>query len=81
VAPNGWEVVDQAYARAQQYSGAAIAVLLKLMADPATPASSRIRAALGTFGLAREALDWISRRAWRRWKKRQQAGTTDDEDH
>ena len=27
------------------------------MADPATPASGRIRAALGTFGLAREALD------------------------
>jgi hypothetical protein len=52
-----WEVVDQAYARAQQHSGAAIAVLLKLMADPATPASSRIRAALGTVGIAREALD------------------------
>ena len=27
------------------------------MVDPATPASSRIRAALGTFGIAREALD------------------------
>jgi hypothetical protein len=27
------------------------------MADPATPASGRIRAALGIFGLAREALD------------------------
>jgi hypothetical protein len=27
------------------------------MADPATPASSRIRAALGIFGLSREARD------------------------
>ena len=51
------EVVEQAYARAQQNSGAATSVLLKLMVDPATPASSRIRAALGIFGLSREALD------------------------
>jgi hypothetical protein len=49
--------VEQAYSRAQQNSGAATSVLLKLMADPATPASPRIRAALGIFGLAREALD------------------------
>jgi len=27
------------------------------MVEPATPASGRIRAALGIFGLAREALD------------------------
>jgi len=52
-----WEVVEQAYARVQQNTPAAASVLLKLMADPATPASGRIRAALGTFGLAREALD------------------------
>ena len=52
-----WEVVDQAYARAQQNSGAAVSVLLKLMADPATPASGRIRAALGVFGIAHEALE------------------------
>src|ERR1022692_4041980 len=52
-----WEVVEQAYARVQQNTGAAGAVLLKLMADSATPASGRIRAALGVFGLAREALD------------------------
>ncbi|MGD0499651.1 MAG: hypothetical protein ABSC23_14585 [Bryobacteraceae bacterium] len=51
------EVTEQAYARAQQNTGAAAAVLLKLTADPATPASGRIRAALGIFGLAREALD------------------------
>src|SRR5579864_761022 len=52
-----WEVVEQAYARIQQNTNAAGAVLLKLMADPATPASSRIRAALGVFSLAQEALD------------------------
>jgi hypothetical protein len=52
-----WEVVEQAYARVQQNTPVAASVLLKLMADPATPASGRIRAALGTFGLAREALD------------------------
>jgi hypothetical protein len=52
-----WEVMDQAYARIQQNTPAAAAVLLKLMADPATPASSRIRAALGSFALAKDALD------------------------
>src|ERR1039458_2240279 len=51
------EVVEQAYARVQQMTPAAASVLGKLMADPATPASGRIRAALGIFGLAREALD------------------------
>ena len=52
-----WEAVEQAYARAQQNSGAAALVLLKLMADPATPASSRIRAALGIFDISRQGLD------------------------
>ena len=52
-----WEVVEQAYARVQQNTPAAASVLLKLMVDPATPTSGRIRAALGTFALAREALD------------------------
>jgi hypothetical protein len=52
-----WDVVEQAYARVHQNTPAAASVLLKLMVDPATPASGRIRAALGTFGLAREALD------------------------
>jgi hypothetical protein len=37
--------------------GAAVLVLLKLMADPATPSSGRIRAALGVFGIAHEALE------------------------
>ena len=52
-----WQIVEQSYARVQQNTPAAGSVLLKLMADPATPASGRIRAALGVFGLAREALD------------------------
>jgi hypothetical protein len=52
-----WEVVEQACARAQQNCGAATSVLLKLMADPATPASSRIRAALGVIEISRQALD------------------------
>src|ERR1017187_1453896 len=51
------EVVEQAHARVQQMTPVAASVLGKLMADPATPASARIRAALGIFGLAREALD------------------------
>ena len=51
------EFVEQAYARVQQMTPVAASVLGKLMADPATPASGRIRAALGIFGLAREALD------------------------
>jgi hypothetical protein len=52
-----WEVVEQGYARVQQNTTAAASILLKMMVDPATPASGRIRAALGTFALAREALD------------------------
>jgi len=52
-----WEVVEQGYARARQNTPVAASVLLKLMVDPATPASARIRAALGIFGLSREALD------------------------
>ena len=52
-----WEVVEQAYARAQQNTSAAVSVLLRLMVDPATPASSRARAALGIFDLSRQALD------------------------
>ena len=52
-----WEGVEQAYARVQQNTPAAASVLLKLMVESTTPASRRIRAALGIFGLAREALD------------------------
>lgn len=39
------EAVLQAHARLQQNSGAAASVLLRLMADPQTPASVRARAA------------------------------------
>jgi len=42
---------------AQQNSSAAVSVLLKLMADPTTPAPSRARAALGIVDIARQALD------------------------
>jgi hypothetical protein len=52
-----WAVVEQAYARAQQNTGAATSVLLKLMADPVTPPASRIRAALGILDISRQALD------------------------
>ncbi len=52
-----WEVVEQAYARAQQNTGAATAVLMKLMVDSATPPAARIRAALGLFEIAREGFD------------------------
>ena len=52
-----WELVEHACARGQQNSGAATAVRLKLMADPVTPAPSRIRAALGIIDISRDALD------------------------
>ncbi len=39
------DVVNQVNARMQQNSGAAASVLLKLMADPSTPASVRARTA------------------------------------
>lgn len=38
-------------------AGAATTVLLKLMVDPNTPASSRIRAALGILDLSRDSMD------------------------
>jgi hypothetical protein len=50
------EVVFQANARIQQHSGAAAAVLLKLMADPSTPASVRARAALCIMEHANKSL-------------------------
>jgi hypothetical protein len=53
-----WEVAEQGYARAQQNTGVAVTVLLKLMADSTTPASSRIRAALGIVEIARAGLDF-----------------------
>jgi hypothetical protein len=53
-----WEVSEQGYARAQQNTGIAVTVLLKLMVDPATAASSRIRAALGIVDIGRDALNF-----------------------
>lgn len=52
-----WEVAEQGYARMQQNTPVAAAVLLKLMIDMATPASARIRAALGIFELSKQGLD------------------------
>ena len=51
-----WEAAEQGYARAQQNNGVAVTVLLKLMIDSATPASSRIRAALGIVDIAHDGL-------------------------
>ena len=50
------EVVSQTNARIQQNSGAAASVLFKLMADSATPASTRARAALGLLDHANKSL-------------------------
>jgi hypothetical protein len=52
-----WAAVEHAYARAQQHTSNAVAVLVMLMADPATPPSSRVRAALGVCDIAKHALD------------------------
>ena len=52
-----WEVAEQGYARMQQNTPAAASVLLKLMVDAATPASARIRAALGVFELSKQGLE------------------------
>jgi hypothetical protein len=51
------EALFQTHARIQQNSGAAAAVLLKLMADPATPASVRARACLGILEHSNRALE------------------------
>ena len=50
------EILFQANARVQINSGTAAAVLLKLIADPATPASVRARIALGLLELANQSL-------------------------
>ena len=51
------EVVFQTNARIQQNSGAAAAVLFKLMADPATPASVRSRTAQCILESANRSLE------------------------
>ena len=47
----------QAVSRLQQGTGAAAAVMLKMMADPATPASTRLRAADCVFCHAKSAIE------------------------
>jgi hypothetical protein len=51
------EVVFQTNARMQQNSGAAAAVLFKLMADPATPPSVRARTAQCILECANQSLE------------------------
>jgi hypothetical protein len=51
------DVVNQVNARIQQNSGAAASVLLKLMADPSTPASVRARAAQCILERSAKALE------------------------
>jgi hypothetical protein len=47
----------QATARLQQASGAAVSTLLKIMIDPASPASTRVRAADSILDHAKEAIE------------------------
>ena len=47
----------QAVSRLQQGTSAAAAVMLKLMADPSTPASTRLRAADCVFCHAKSAIE------------------------
>ena len=51
------EAVRQTYARLQQNSGAAGSVLLKLMADSSTKASTRVQAAKCILELAGKSLE------------------------
>jgi len=48
--------VRQAHYRIEQNTGAATSVLLKLMADPITPAATRLRAAVWLVQLADKSL-------------------------
>ena len=51
------DAFSQSIARLQQASGAAVSTLLKVMVDPATPASSRIRAADSILDHAAKAIE------------------------
>ena len=48
---------SQAVVRLQQASGAAVSTLLKVMVDPNTPASSKVRAADSTLDHAAKAIE------------------------
>jgi len=52
-----WENADRGYARLQQNMPAAASVLLTIMANPQTPHSARVRAAMGVFELSKHGLD------------------------
>ena len=51
------EAFSQSIARLQQASSAAVSTLLKVMVDPTTPASSRVRAADCVLGHAAKAIE------------------------
>jgi hypothetical protein len=51
------EAFSQSIARLQQASSAAVSTLLKVMVDPNTPASSRVRAADCVLGHAAKAIE------------------------
>jgi hypothetical protein len=51
------QAVSQAHARLQQSSGTAAAVLLKVMADPGTPAAVKVRAAACVLERSEQSLE------------------------
>ena len=51
------EAVGQATARLQQATGAAVSTLLKVMVDPGTPASTKVRAADSVLDHAAKAIE------------------------
>ena len=51
------DAFSQSVGRLQQASGAAVSTLLKVMIDPATPASSRIRAADSVLNHSTKAIE------------------------
>jgi hypothetical protein len=51
------DAYSQSISRLQQASGAAVSTLLKVMVDPGTPASTRVRAADSVLGHAAKAIE------------------------
>ena len=51
------DAFGQSIARLQQAAGAAVSTLLKVMIDPATPASTRVRAADSVLDHAAKAIE------------------------
>src|SRR5260370_1385967 len=51
------DVCSQSRARLQQATGAAVSTLLKVMVDPSTPASTRVRAADSVLDHAAKAIE------------------------